>query len=93
MVDLHYLKTFVEVVATNSFTAAAINLGCSQSTVTFHIKALEREIGVDLLDRFRFARTISLTEAGRRVHGTALRLLALAEEIKPAIPKMPRAQR
>jgi DNA-binding transcriptional LysR family regulator len=85
MLDLHHLRTFVVVVATNSFTGAAAQLGCSQSTVTFHIKAIERELGVLLFKRFRFEKHITLTEFGRAMHGYALRLLALAEEAKESI--------
>ena len=60
-------------------------LDYSQSSVTHHIKGLERELGVRLFDRFRFARTIVLTDAGRRVYLYAKRLLALAEEAKAAV--------
>jgi DNA-binding transcriptional LysR family regulator len=79
------IKTFMAVVATMSFNRAAEELDYSQSSVTHHIKGLERELGVRLFDRFRFARTIVLTDAGRRVHLYATRLLALAEEAKIAV--------
>lgn len=85
MLDLQHLKTFMAVVATMSFNRAADELDYSQSSVTHHIKGLERELGVRLFDRFRFARTIVLTDAGRRVHLYATRLLALAEEAKVAV--------
>jgi DNA-binding transcriptional LysR family regulator len=67
-----------------SFSRAAEELDYSQSSVTHHIKGLERELGVRLFDRFRFAQTIVLTDAGRRVYLYATRLLALAEEAKVA---------
>ena len=85
MLDLQHLKTFMAVVATMSFSRAAENLDYSQSSVTHHIKGLERELGVKLFDRFRFAHTIVLTDAGRRVYLYAQRLLALAEEAKVAV--------
>jgi len=85
MLDLQHLKTFMAVVATMSFNRAADELDYSQSSVTHHIKGLERELGVRLFDRFRFARTIVLTDAGRRVYLYATRLLALAEEAKVAV--------
>lgn len=85
MLDLQHLKTFMAVVATMSFSRAADELDYSQSSVTHHIKGLERELGVRLFDRFRFARTIVLTDAGHRVHLYATRLLALAEEAKVAV--------
>lgn len=92
MLDLQHLKTFMAVVATMSFSRAADELDYSQSSVTHHIKGLERELGVRLFNRFRFARTIVLTDAGRRVYLYAARLLALAEEAKVAVrPKRKRA--
>lgn len=85
MLDLQQLKTFMAVVATMSFSRAADQLDYSQSSVTHHIKGLERELGVRLFNRFRFARKIALTDAGRRVYLYAARLLALAEEAKVAV--------
>jgi DNA-binding transcriptional LysR family regulator len=85
MLDLQHLKTFMVVVATKNFSRAAIELGCSQASVTHRIKALERELGARLFDRFRFARTIVLTDAGGRIYEYGSRLLALAEETKAAV--------
>jgi DNA-binding transcriptional LysR family regulator len=85
MLDLLHLKTFMSVVATMSFSRAAEDLDYSQSSVTHHIKGLERELGVRLIDRFRFAHKIALTDAGRHVYLYAARLLALAEEAKTAV--------
>ena len=82
MLDLLQLQTFRVVAATNSFTRAAAELGCCQSTVTVHIKDLERELGVQLFDRSRFSKKVSLTEAGRRTLEYAGRLFALADEAR-----------
>ena len=49
MLDLQQLKTFRAVVKRRNFTRAAAELGYSQSTVTTHVKALERELGTALL--------------------------------------------
>ncbi|MGZ6338627.1 MAG: LysR family transcriptional regulator, partial [Bdellovibrionota bacterium] len=67
-----------------NFSRAGILLGYSQSTVTYHIKTLERELGARLFSRFRFTRTIVLTDVGGRIYEYAKRLLALAEEAKAA---------
>jgi DNA-binding transcriptional LysR family regulator len=88
MLDLQYLKTFMAVVTTMSFSRAADELHYSQSSVTHHIHRLERELGVRLLHRFRFAKTIALTDAGRKIYEYAARLLALAEEAKEAVQPM-----
>jgi DNA-binding transcriptional LysR family regulator len=85
MLDIQHLQTFVAVASAKNFTRAAVELGYAQSTVTFHVKALERELGALLFDRFRFARTIILTEVGRKVYESAVRMLALAEEIKSSV--------
>jgi DNA-binding transcriptional LysR family regulator len=48
MLDLPKLETFRVVAATSNFTRAAAVLRCCQSTVTVHIRELERELGVQL---------------------------------------------
>ncbi|MBO1413873.1 LysR family transcriptional regulator, partial [Streptomyces sp. FH025] len=49
--DLNLLRTFLTVHRTGSFTAAAHQLGLSQSTVTTHIRALEQRLGRELFER------------------------------------------
>jgi len=85
MLDLLQLKTFTLVAQKNSFTNAAVELGCSQSTVTFQIKALEKELGVKLFERHRFSRHIELTESGRSLYEQALELLASAEGVRDKV--------
>lgn len=93
MLDLHHLNTFRAVVIAGSFTRAAAELGYAQSSVTTHIKALERYLGVLLFERFRFSKTIALTEAGRRVLGYAERVLTLAEEAEGSIRTLSKVTR
>ena len=85
MLDLQHLETFRVVAVTNSFTRAAKLLGCCQSTVTTHIMALERELGVPLLIRNRFSKTVVLTQEGRQALQYAGRLLALVDETKTVV--------
>jgi len=85
VLDLLKLKTFLAVAATHSFTRSAEELGLSQSTVTTHIQALERELDAQLFDRV--GRKVMLTDAGRRTIDYANRLLALAEEAKSSVLK------
>jgi DNA-binding transcriptional LysR family regulator len=80
MLDLKQLETFREVAVTSNFTRAADQLGYHQSTVTFHIKSLERELGVRLFERERFSKNVTMTEIGKRTFEYAERLLALAAE-------------
>ena len=89
MLDLRKLQTFQVAAATGNFTRAAVELGCCQSSVTVHIKALEDELGVPLFERRRSSKTVVLTEVGRRALDFAGRLLALAEEAKAAFHSTP----
>jgi len=78
--DLQKLETLQVLAFTCNFTRAAVELGYAQSTVTVHIKDLERKLGVRLFERSRFSKDVALTEAGRRAAEYAERLLALADE-------------
>lgn len=60
--EIQQLKFFLEVVRYKHFTIAASELCISQSSLFKHIKALEKELGVKLLDRS--TRNVKLTEAG-----------------------------
>ena len=90
MLDLRQLETFRVVVVANNFSRAASLLSDHQSTVTFHIKSLERELGVRLIERQRFSKSIAMTEVGRRIFEYAERLLALAAEAKAKAASFPR---
>jgi DNA-binding transcriptional LysR family regulator len=71
-VDPRFLRTFAAVVRLESFSAAARELGYTQSAVSQHIAALEADLGVSLLSR----RPVAPTEAGVRLleHGGAILL-------------------
>jgi DNA-binding transcriptional LysR family regulator len=85
MLDLQHLETFRVVATLGNFTRAAVVLGVCQSTVTTHIKALERELGAPLLNRCRFSKDTALTDAGRRTYHYAERLLGMVAEFKSAV--------
>ncbi|MDA0178921.1 LysR family transcriptional regulator [Solirubrobacter phytolaccae] len=61
--DPRFLRTFVRVVRLGSFSAAARELGYTQSGVSQHIAVLEGDVGVPLLTR----RPVGVTEAGARL--------------------------
>jgi len=61
-VDLDWLETFLAVADRGGFTAATATVHRSQSRVSAHIAALERELGVRLVDRTH--RPARLTAAG-----------------------------
>lgn len=56
------VRVLCEVAAQGSFSAAARTLGMTQSAVSQHVAALERETGLALVDRG--TRPLELTEAG-----------------------------
>ena len=60
--DLHSLIVFYYVASEESITAAADKLCLTQPTVTYHIRSLEKNVGLKLLDIRR--QKIFLTQAG-----------------------------
>jgi DNA-binding transcriptional LysR family regulator len=81
--DLNNLYYFANVVDYGSYTAAADALGMQTSKLSRRIGALERELGVRLLNRT--TRKLSLTEAGKTLHRHCVALIAEAEAAKDAI--------
>src|ERR1700736_4746837 len=81
--DLNNLYFFARVVDFGSYTAAAEALGIQTSKLSRRVGALERELGVRLLNRT--TRKLSLTEAGKTFHRHCVALLAEAEAAKDAI--------
>jgi DNA-binding transcriptional LysR family regulator len=76
-VDLRQLAALVAISDQGSFSGAAAALHTVQSNVSGHIKRLERELGVELVDR----RTGQLTEEGRAVEQRARAVQAEIEAI------------
>ncbi|HET8527872.1 MAG TPA: LysR family transcriptional regulator [Gaiellaceae bacterium] len=78
-VELRHLVALQAVVAAGSFNGAAARLGYTQSAVSAQIRALERMIGVRVLDRSRGAREIGLTREGAIVLRYATEIVARFE--------------
>ncbi|WP_066067522.1 selenium metabolism-associated LysR family transcriptional regulator [Neobacillus soli] len=76
--DLHQLYVFTKVVEHKSFSKAAEDIFLSQSTVSSHIQALEKMLGVRLFDRV--ARESILTPHGERLYQWALKLLLMKDQ-------------
>ena len=78
MLDLQRLQIFRKVAAFRSFSAAALELSYTQSSVSEAVATLERELGVTLLDRS--SRPVRLTPSGEVVlaHADALIVQATA---------------
>jgi DNA-binding transcriptional LysR family regulator len=82
------LRVFVAVCRAGSLSAVARELGCTQSAVSQHVRRLEREVGVGLVERQ--ARGVVPTRAGRLLQeaaaegitGLDLALRRLAEMVR-----------
>ncbi len=61
--ELKYLTTFKTIVEEGSFTAAAEKLHYTQSTITFQIDRIEKELSVELFEKV--GRKMVLTSAGK----------------------------
>ena len=61
--DLHRLEVFAKVAELGSFSRAAEALFLTQPTVSEHVRALEEEVGLSLLDRM--GRGATPTPAGQ----------------------------
>ena len=81
--DLRQLEIFVKVAELGSFSKAAEALFLTQPTVSEHIRSLEDELGVRLLDRL--GRGAVVTKGGALLQGYAQRLLALSREARQAM--------
>ena len=81
--DLKNLMTFIHVAELNSFTRAGQKLGFSQSTVSFQIRQLEKELGTQLFERINH--TVVLTEKGREVLNYAHQVSRLTQELDSSL--------
>ncbi|MCW2294033.1 DNA-binding transcriptional LysR family regulator [Pseudomonas sp. BIGb0408] len=77
---LTQLEIFAIVAARGGFTSAAAQLGISQSGVSHAIRALEQELGVELLHRHQGH--IVLTDIGARLLQRAQVMLGMAETMR-----------
>ena len=85
------MATFVKVVESGGFSAAARTLGMSPSMATAHVQSLEERLGVRLLNRS--TRRVSLTEVGHAYYERCLQILADADDadqIAQALQSTPR---
>jgi len=77
--QLKSMVVFAQVVEQGSLTGAAKRIGLSRAVVSYHIKKLETQLGVTLMNRS--TRSLKLTEAGQQYYE---RCRAIAEEAEAA---------
>jgi putative choline sulfate-utilization transcription factor len=82
--DLGWLRIIAEVGRSGNLTTAAQRLRLTQPGVSYQIRRIEEELGVQLLDRHH--RGVNLTEEGQRLYELASRQVAeidrLAKDIR-----------
>jgi DNA-binding transcriptional LysR family regulator len=77
--DTRQLAAFCAVVERRSFSQAAERLGVTQPAVSLQVRALEKRLGTQLLDRS--GRRVEPTEAGWKLYRGAQRMLALEDQL------------
>jgi LysR family transcriptional regulator, transcriptional activator of the cysJI operon len=80
---LDYLKTFLTVAKTRSFSTAAKELNITQGAVSHHIAALEAYFGAELFKRA--ANGVEVTDSGAILAETSEKILAETESAKAKI--------
>lgn len=88
--NLYHLRVFLTVAEYEHITRASEELILSQPAVTKIIQHLEKETGLELIERH--GRRIVLTQAGRVLHGYARRLFALEREMEDALAVMQKVE-
>ncbi|HEX3176018.1 MAG TPA: selenium metabolism-associated LysR family transcriptional regulator [Methylomirabilota bacterium] len=83
--DLRRLEIFAKVAELGSFSRAAEALFLTQPTISEHVRGLEDELGVQLLDRL--GRGATPTRAGQLLLGYARRMLSLSREAHQALER------
>jgi DNA-binding transcriptional LysR family regulator len=81
--NIRQLETFVAIAQLGSFSAAALRLNASQSTISARIQELEQTLSVSLFDRTQ--RTIRLTLKGRELLPHAQHAVSAFSEIRRRI--------
>jgi DNA-binding transcriptional LysR family regulator len=87
MDQLEAMRTFVRVVDSGSFSAAAREAALGQPAVSKQIAALETRLGAQLLRRT--SRSLSVTEAGQDFYESAVRLV---DDLETALSRVGRGQ-
>ena len=81
--DLRQLNTFRIVAEQLNFTRTAELLHLAQSSVSAHIRGLEKELGIMLFDRI--GKQVYLTDAGEKLYSYACKLDGMTDEIRSVV--------
>ncbi|HEV7307620.1 LysR family transcriptional regulator [Ensifer sp.] len=83
--DLDYLKTFALVAELGSFSAAAERLGLTQPAISLQVRALEKQLGVRLVERV--GRTARPSAAGAELLSHVARIEAATDQAVEAVAR------
>jgi DNA-binding transcriptional LysR family regulator len=86
MIDIIKLETFIYAAQSLSFSEAAKRLNLSQPTVSYQIKALEKELGISLF--LRAGNQLQLTEAGRLLLPRARQIFHQSNEMEELLASL-----
>ena len=86
--DYEKIKAFITIAESGTISEAAEKLYVSQPALTYQVKALEREVGVKLLNRGKGIHANELTLAGEAFVGMAKQLLGQWDEIRGTLELM-----
>jgi DNA-binding transcriptional LysR family regulator len=86
LVNLHQLKVFLAVAQRLSITDAACDLHRTQPAISLQVRALEKEMGLLLLERG--GRKLRLTQAGEVLYRCAVSMLHTQDEAERAIAEL-----
>jgi DNA-binding transcriptional LysR family regulator len=86
MIDIIKLETFIYAAESLSFSEAAKRLNLSQPTVSYHVKALEKDLGTTLFERT--GNKLHLTEAGRLLLPRARKLFHQSNEMEELLSSL-----
>ena len=89
--NLHQLRIFRTVAEHKSYSRAAAELYLSQPGVSQQVRALERSVGLPLIEKV--GRRIRLTEAGTELLGYSERIFALLDETRLVMEELSGARR
>ncbi|MDA8234035.1 MAG: selenium metabolism-associated LysR family transcriptional regulator [Clostridia bacterium] len=84
--NIKQLESFILVAEEKNFTRAAKQLYMTQPAISFQIKSLEEQLGIQLFERLDKA--VELTDAGRLILPEAKKIQANYEKIRDSIAEM-----
>ncbi|MBD2862258.1 LysR family transcriptional regulator [Paenibacillus oceani] len=84
--DIRQLRYFIAIVEEGRISAAAEKLHMSQPPLSQQLKAMEEELGLQLVERS--GKNFEVTEAGKSLYKYALQLTQLMEEAKTEVKEV-----